>query len=480
MTGSPILFFFRKPAAHAALAFLVALVAVFIQIRGHWHIPPYADSVSYLAVAVPLHDEGVITDGNYPYDAVGQGPKGEGMFFAPLYPAFLSVLMSLSPDFNKTAHCVKEHRRPKVIVKECQPLHLGPMIVTHVFLAALAGMLAWLSAFTLTGRMALAWLAMILVLATKEYASNTVIIMTENLIFPLFTLATLLFIQMWRKRNLRHAVAAGVALALLALTRPAFTYLFYFAAVVMIPLAATWWLRKTNLRLALLSLLFILSYAAAVSPWIIRNGLKIGVWDISAGYGAFTLVQRVAFNDMTMPEWLATFTLSLPDFGDRLTMKLFSYDDIKRLDLNNPDGFYNYGNRVLREQEKAEAGGPARFQSHLIKKYILADPLKHVWTTLPMTWKGLWVGGNLSFLFIPAFCVFFMLSALRRQWLYVMFATAPWFMLGLHGFTSVNITRYNLILLPCLSIAAAWAVLALVARLKTLCWKLFKKREAAA
>ena len=451
--------FFRTPPVQAFLAFFVALAVIFAQAQKYKDTAPYADSVSYLAVAVPLHDRGVLTDGNYGGDAIGTGSHGEGMFFAPLYPAFLSVLMHISSGFNETAHCAVEKRKLDIIERNCRPLHLKFVVGTQIMLAAIAAALTWGAAFFLTGRAGLSWLAMILVLAAREYAHNAAIIMTENLVFPLFTAATLCFVAALKKKSFSLSAASGVALGLLALTRPSFSYLYYFAAAIMLPLALWWLVRRVNLRRAALMLLFLLCCVLSVAPWIVRNGTKIGVWDISAGYGAFTLVQRAAFNDMNATEWWGILLMSLPDFGDKLALKLFSYDNLKRLDLSNKDSFYQYGNHVLREREQTAAGGPAQFQPYLIKKYILAHPVKHLWVTLAMTWKGMWVGKNLAYLFIPAFFVYFVRSVRRRDWPFVLFSLGPWLLLGLNGFVSFNITRYNLILLPCLSVAAAWALL---------------------
>lgn len=49
----------------------------------------------------------------------------------------------------------------------------------------------------------------------------------------------------------------------------------------------------------------------------------------------------------------------------------------------------------------------------------------------------------------------------------IVFALPPWFMAGFHAFVSVNIVRYNLILIPCFAIAMAWTMLRLAEVFRT-------------
>jgi hypothetical protein len=448
-----------SPSLHVFLAVLLCSAVTFSQMQGKWSITPYADSVSYLAVAVPLYQEGVITNGNFPYDAVGVGPDGEGMFFAPLYPAFLEVLISISSDFRQTAFCAVEKRRAKIIAQECQPLHLETLIFVQGLFAILAGGLVWVAAFLLTNRLGLSWLAMTFVLWTKSYADHATIIMTESLVLPLFTLGTITALLSFRKSSLWLGAATGVVLALLALTRPSFSFLFYFSAAILIPFAFFWLLRGTRKKLVLVAAVFLASYAAVVAPWIVRNGTKIGVWDISAGYGPFTLAQRVSYNSMTWKEGISSLILALPGFGDNLGEALLSPQTIEKFSYDSPNGFYMQGNRVLRPKEREEAGSVQNFQSHLIHKYILGEPIRHTLVTLVMAWRGMWVGKDLAFLAIPAFFAFLIRCLVRRELNILFFAIPPLFMLGLHAFTSVNIIRYNLILLPVVGISFSWAVL---------------------
>jgi hypothetical protein len=56
-----------------------------------------------------------------------------------------------------------------------------------------------------------------------------------------------------------------------------------------------------------------------------------------------------------------------------------------------------------------------------------------------------------------------------RQYDYILYAIPPWFMLGLHGFSTVNIARYNIILQSCLGMALAWGMFVL--------WEKYKSKK---
>src|ERR1039457_4295481 len=87
-------------------ALVAAMLAIFIQISLHKPVIPVFDSIDYLSVASQLSQTGIFTDGVFKAHAAVTGPHGEGMFFAPLYPVFLSFLMTIDRPFYETAVCI--------------------------------------------------------------------------------------------------------------------------------------------------------------------------------------------------------------------------------------------------------------------------------------------------------------------------------------------------------------------------------------
>ena len=90
----------------------------------------------------------------------------------------------------------------------------------------------------------------------------------------------------------------------------------------------------------------------------------------------------------------------------------------------------------------------------------------HVLVTLPLVVRGIWIssypGAIMLLLFVPVL----ILSIRKRRYELAIFALPAWFMLGFHAFVSVNVTRYNLIMLPGLATGSALALMALAQRLR--------------
>ena len=454
--------FLQYLSFHICTAFLVACFFIFIQMSRHKPDVPWADSIGYLAAATKLHETGIYTDqGEGSNGRVATGKNGEGMFFAPLYPAFLALLMTADNGFYKTARCAVDD--PVKLVKKCSPLDLTLPVIAQGILAALSTFLVWLSAYALTKRKGMAWVAMGLALiAPSTYSHYALILLTENLTFPLFTLTCLLGTVGFQKKNAGLLFLAGLSMGLLALNRPSIPYLLYFIAVAAV--IAVFWAtirKKERPSFSKLALFLVLGYVLAVSPWVIRNGLKLGNWSISAGYAPYILAQRVAFNDMSWKEWGVSFIYGLPDFGDNLAAKLFLREDFERLDYYDPKSFYTHGNHDLIDQTREAAGGVDKQLSYLVRTYIIKHPLKHFLVTLSLAWRGMWVGKYWGLVAIPIFWAVVIYAIKNRWWDFIVFSFPAWFMLGFNAFVSVNVVRYNIVLLPCLAIAASWSIVSL-------------------
>ncbi len=446
-----------SPCAHSFLAALAALIIVFLQMLTIMPDFNLGDSFAYLSVAKNLADTGIFTDGNYAAQAAVTGAQGQGMFFAPLYPALLALIMKLDPGFYAAAACHLAKGGA-----ECTQ-GFGALALVHGVLAALSAYLVWLAAWVISGRRRVAWLAMALSLMAEAYAYYTGQIMTENIVFPLFTLTTLLFAVAYKKRQSRYWLLTGLAYGALALARPSFVYLFYASVMVcVVILIGTKPLKLHRKMFFLLALLT--GYTAVAGPWVIRNGMELGQYAISKGYASYILAQRVAYNAMTPEEWEASFIYSLPDFGDSLAEEIFPPEDYERLDYSNPEGFYVMGNGAFMEETKKKAGGKQHHLAYLIKTEILGNIVQHVKVTFSLVWRGMWVSKYWGLVAIPVFFGVFVHAA--RHWreerwsAFLLFSMPPWFMLGFHAFTSVNVVRYNLILIPSLALAVAFTLAA--------------------
>ena len=437
-------------------ALVAAIVVIGVQLSMQRTIVPNTDSLDYLSIASELSQTGIFTDGRFKVHAAVTGPHGEGMFFAPLYPAFLAVLMKVDRPFYDTAVCVVENHS---VAGQC-PLNLALPVLIQGLLAAFSAFLVWLSAVSLTGKKSVGWLAMGLVLLVRDaYSFYAAELMTENLTFPLFSLACFLGTSGLQHKRSSRVLFSGIVLGFLALNRPSFPFLFYAISVSTL-CASVFMIATRKRRITFLTplVLFVIGYAVIVTPWVVRNGLTLHSYEISKGYGVFILQERVAFDSMTSREWAASFIFGLPDFGDSLAKRLLPPADYERLDYGATDGFYLTGNR---EKPLWQSPGEADRRLHdMIHHYIVANLLKHMLVTLSLAWRGMWVGKYWGLVTIPVFAGVAIHALRTRWWPFLLYAFPAWYMLAFNAFLTVNVVRYNLVLLPCLAIATAWSLVA--------------------
>lgn len=448
--------------AHVVMALAAAALVTALQVLRLEPVLPLADAHGYGSIALDLYRHGTFTDGSdvTPWPQPDPPP---GMFVAPLYPAFVAAVLAIHPDSADRLACMLEHRR-QAAAAGCD-LSIGGLVVAQTALATLSAFLTFIAAYVVCGSLVLAWSAMLLALATAEYAGYAVQVLTENLVLPLFTAFSIVVVLAWRRPTALRWLAAGLLIGVAALVRPSFAYLFYatalFASVGLL-IADRGRLDRAPLMVSML----VLGYGFVVAPWLVRNALLLGVADITRGYAAHELAQRLAYNAMTWVQWLVAFVYWLPDFGDSLAAALFDPALYQRLSFDHPDSYYRGGQDLYRDS-LAAAGGPEAHVGYLVRTYMLKEPVKHVMVTFALLWRGLWVAkvwGLVAFLcFVPMAVL-----AVRRRWSEaVVFALPPWFMAGFHAFVSVSVVRYNLILIPCFAIAMAWAMLRLAEVFRT-------------
>lgn len=445
---------------HALLAFVFSVLAVVIPFKDYSFQNYTGDSQGYMRVAHDLVTKGVFTDGHYAAMSDVQGPNGEGMFFAPLYPAMLAGILAVDKTFSTMVDCYMAHEETSE--REFCPQDIGYLKIVQIVLAVISLFLVWMSAYVITGRVGAAWVSVVFASVAEAYAYYAGFIMTESLVFPLFTASLLLAVMAFKTGRLGALAGCGAMLGFLTLTRPSFIYMFYFVLVMFFIFSvagkAGW---KNSFRVVLFPLM---GFLLVVMPWLIRNKTVFDELALTKGYAPFTLEHRVAFNGMSDGELRASFIYGLPDFGDSLAKKIFVPEDYMKLEYGNPDGYYMRTTKSQWERvNKGEKPDEGRL-SEIIQQDIFGNFYQHILVTFSLVWRGMWVSKYWGLVTIPVFAGVFA-YAVRRRWTdFLIFLFPPWFMLGFHGFTSINVVRYNLILIPCLAIAAAFLVMAGVDR----------------
>lgn len=439
------------------LVFALSLLIILIQLSMMGMHIPYADNVTYLALALPLYETGIFEDGNFKNSVLPPAEGGEGMFFAPLYAAFLSGLLFLSESFLETARCSVEFIRPVDIKQNCN-LDFTVMWVAQSALGAIAAVFVWLTANGLFQNKKISWIAWSLIITLNNFSAYAHIVMLEALIQPLFYAVTYFLVLAVKEKQKSYSFAFGVLSGLLILTKDSFMYQTCFLIILGFFSALFQYRSKFIKKTLTLVILASLGVVLVVGPWIYRNYSKFGIPAVTYGYGAFTLVQRVAYNSMSVKEWWVGWVYGIPGEGDAISQLFFEKEVYERWEFDNPVGFYQVGNGQLRYDTLEAAGSHNDHLSYLIKHYVFDDIIWHTFVTLPIVFRGMWVFENWVFIPYLAFLYMCYIGFKRHKYLYIIYALPPWFMLGLHAFASVNIARYNIILQGSLAIGFAYCI----------------------
>jgi hypothetical protein len=259
--------------------------------------------------------------------------------------------------------------------------------------------------------------------------------------------AALLLIASWllvigvTRARIGMVGAAGVAFGLLALTKAAMLYVFFgmivtLAASLVLPQMRQL-LRQPLKQLAVLSLAF----AVVVTPWMIRNYVHFGTFNI-ATRGGIVLMLRAVKDMMTVEEYVGSFYVWAPrplrapvalvtgfrgkdlQRGGRLQRlnrspsSDFADDDRRAQAAGRPEDAISYYRRAQAEQVKValalEAAGhptPGAEADKIIQQRAMQSIKQHPWRHLAVTVPFLWRGAAYAFPLL----VFTLIQGFRRH-----------------------------------------------------------------
>jgi len=368
---------------------------------------PYADEFEYLGYAFGIYKFGVFGQ----VSSNTMLAPGASMFFPPLYPHFLAALMAVDQTFAATANCVLANNDGgtggAITNSGCEPRY-GVAIPVQVLIAGLVPFFVWATARRLSGSASIAVLAAVLALISRSYIYYANHFLTEALTLPLAAALGWTVVAAWQDRTNRAVVLSAVCFGLLVLTRAGWSY----TALVVIPIflwmGITSW-RARGARAFLPAIIFVISTATILSPWIIRNAVLFDTPALTGGYGAKALMHRLPYNRMTSGEWKAAFVYWLPDFGDSIAARIFPKEQYQRLDFGYPSGFYTSERLAFAAEVEVKRGDQGIFD-YLIEQEIMGNLGKHVVVTLAMVWRGMFAAKYLGLIgwifFLPLFIFF--------------------------------------------------------------------------
>jgi 4-amino-4-deoxy-L-arabinose transferase-like glycosyltransferase len=433
-------------SSHLWLVILIAFLVFSLQVWKHGDQVPAIDAVGHIQHAVGLNK-----DTTFGYSRDASGVTEPAMFHAPLQMFVVAGAMSLDGNLAESLRCIAWAEKPG----DCKT-SFGAFFLLQALILTLVPFFTWLMAWQLSGKKAVAWGAVVLVLLSGRPALYTTLFLTEVYALPLFAGLLFCLVAAIQSRFWFWFVAVGTLCGLLVMTKPAFAYLFYALLLVL-----SYWRAANgqNSRLFWTTLGFLaLPYLVIVGPWMWRNYVLFDTTSLTQGYGAWIMAQRLAYNMMTGLELSVSFVYWLPDFGDRLAAALYPPEAWRRLDLDAQDGFYLIGNSDYLQQTLAAAGSKANHLSYLINEELWPNIIKHIAVTFALAWRGLWVAGYWGLIMVPLALAYGAVAASRRRTDILMPLFACGFMLGLYAFVSISLPRYSDLYVPLISVMVAMLV----------------------
>jgi 4-amino-4-deoxy-L-arabinose transferase-like glycosyltransferase len=411
------------------------------------------DQPFYVTLAYDLDRYGVFSNG--PFSGIDDTATipAPGMFFGPVYPALVATVMKLDPRFAAAVRCSVEANRGHRDITTCDPYDL-PMRLLNALLLAIAVVAIAAVAELMFRRRAMFVLAGLCVLvALACEASAFSYIMTESAIFAIYSVFMLAIVLAWRSGRTAHFIFGGALLGLLCLAKP--SYLVLFPIVAALSFAYLHWLSDPRRPHALGRVLaFSLAFGCVAGAWVVRNGVSVGKFGFTEEYGAVVLIERFAYNDMTIREYFQAFPYCTPGLGEVVFDPIYGADSMHRFTYHTESSFFHVG-RGRRDALVAQYGRLDPLIPGIIRDEMRNDWWRHLLVSIPLAWCGLWAGWLASLVLVPLFVWACVRAVRTRQPLLLFYAAPAVAMLGLDALIGNHYTRYNLILMGPYAVGAA-------------------------
>ncbi len=424
-----------KPFIFFALISTIVVIAVQTFIYEPKISVPHSDAFWYIDYSLGLKE-----NNTFGYSKNNYIPSN---VIAPLYPAYLSLLLKIDDSLATDFKCLLKHKDNDV----CS-IDLSSLAWFQCVLAIITFWCIWLAALEIFKSYSVAWISSIVALFMGRILHFANLILTEIMTITLFSLFSLMLIKFINTQKIIWIVLSSSCLALLTLTRPQFHYLFI---IIVVSQLLLFLFKRKRLYIKYISIM-ILIYLSIVGPWMARNHYYFGNTALSSGYGDRVLTTRISYNRMSWQEWAVGFIYWFPDCGDSVARRLFPPEYYEKLSFNH--GSYYLDDRgVLPVSERGKT--TKEIVNYLIKNEILGNPVKHSLVTVLLFWRGMFIAKYWGVIGFICFLILILRSKTAGCRQLLIMSLPAWFMVFFHAFISLNIARYNLILIPLYSISIA-------------------------
>lgn len=298
-------------------------------------------------------------------------------FREPLVPASLGVMDRTREWIGfKPARrdCLGENLPP------C-PSSYAPLKIVNLAFLLVGAVMAFVLVRQLGGGTWLACGAFLLTAQNGQLLISVDRFYTEPHSAALLILTAFFAFRMYHRRRLTDGVWLGLTLAALVLTKVAFVYLWIFIALAFVALDAID--RRVDRWTALLVTVFLVSHFIPVGAWMARNQSAIGSFTVVEGRQSIVLATREQYHDMRDDEFSAAFWYYLPVTKHRPGDDGATPTSIERVYPFNPNSFSQSGNTLSRSADDILYG-------------LLAEPSRHLRTSLLLAWRGVFLARSIA------------------------------------------------------------------------------------
>jgi hypothetical protein len=445
----------KASIALGILAFAVLSGAILS--RPIWTLQDY-DQPFYITIAYDLDrwgvfSNGIIADSESETDTDSTTRPPPGMFFGPVYPVLLYAAMKVDPRFAQAVRCSVTADRDDRDDPTCKPYEL-PMRLLNVFLLAIAVVAVASTAELIFMESTVFLVSGALALGAVAFEGQIFsYIMTEATIFSLYSVFALANVLAWKTGRAHYFVLSGLLLGFLCLTKPSFL-LFFPLALALSTLYFCLFAKAKQPHALRHLLVFSLAFACPVGAWMGRNFVSVGKFGLTEEYGSAALVERFAYNDMTVREFFQAFPYCTPGIGDLAFDQDKGTDSMHRFVYWTKGSFFQLG-RDRRDALMDQYGRLDPLISGIVLKEMRANWWRHLLVSIPLAWCGMWPGWLASLFLVPLFVWACIGCVRRRQPLFLLYTLPPIVNLALDGLIGNGATRYNLILIGPYAIGAA-------------------------
>ena len=250
--------------------------------------------------------------------------------------------MKTDPRFARAVNCSVEANHKTHDGRQCEvyafPIHFLHAIFLTIGVIAIAA-----AAELIFESRAIFWISGILaMLALLPDADLFSFAMTESITFCLYSVAALVFISGLKASSINLMLFGGCLYGVLVLTRASFAALTP-VLLALIVIHALWVVHSHWKYTARLAMALAVGWTAMVGPWLVRNAISTGHWGLTEEYGSAALIERFAFNKMSLQETLLAFPYCLPGIGEPLVETAFGPKAMERFVYYTPDSFFHVG-----------------------------------------------------------------------------------------------------------------------------------------